>query len=161
MKADTLISAAALAISILSLGFSFYFWRRSFRPILTVAAKTHEAKSDVITYDLVFLNSGTIPAKNIRITAEGALTTAFGRGASEKNKQRWLACFNRTIPILQNGYSVSCSFGTTQENDAGFWKYNAIIPVIVTYEGWFGWKYQEGQSVQIVNSESFTEYSWS
>ena len=45
-------------------------------------------------------------------------------------------------------------------NDAGFWKHKAIIPVTVTYKDWFGWKYSESQDIQIVGSDSFTDYYW-
>lgn len=158
---DRLIAAAALAISFCSLGISVYFWSRSFRPIVTAAVKTHSAGSEAIVYDLVVLNSGAIPAKNIRITApEKSLAGAFGRDASLENKQRWLACFNHVIAILHNNDKVLCSFGTTEANDAGFWKYNATIIVRINYEGWFGNRYTEEQNIQIAGSESFTGYSW-
>jgi uncharacterized repeat protein (TIGR01451 family) len=158
---STQLAAVALAVSFCSLAISFYFWRRSFRPIVTVAAKTNEATGDYITYDLVFLNSGTIPAKDIQITVlDSALASAYGEEANEGNKQRWLACFARAIPLLQNGFSVKCSFGFTKLNDTGFWKHGAIIPVTIAYKDWFGWGYTEKQSIQIFNSESFTGYSW-
>jgi hypothetical protein len=45
-------------------------------------------------------------------------------------------------------------------NDTGFWKYKAIIPIIVRYEDWFGSKYGEKQTIQIFSSDSFTGFSW-
>ncbi len=158
----TIIAAAALAISFCSLVVSIYFWSRSFRPIVTAVVKTHAAGNEKIAYDLVVLNSGTLPARNIRITAaENWLGAALGRDTSEENKQKWLACFNNQgIVLLHNNDRVSCSFGTTEANDAGFWKYDATIPVMITYEGWFGKKYKETQNIKISDSNSFTGYFW-
>ena len=71
---------------------------------------------------------GTLPARNIRISAVGnSVEAALGRDASKENRQRWLACFNHVIAVLQNNDRVSCSFGTTKANDNGFWKYAATI----------------------------------
>jgi hypothetical protein len=111
-------------------------------------------------YDLVVMNSGTIPAKNVRVAAvEGSLEAALGGDASTANKQRWLACFSEVIPVLQNGERMSCSFGTTQANDTGFWKYHATIAIRVFYEGRW-WKHQDEQVIRIADSDSFTGYSW-
>lgn len=158
---DTLIAAASLAVALCALAISYYFWRLSFRPIVTAAVKTNSGGNVAICYDLVVLNSGTIPAKSIRLIADdGALNPTFGRDASEENKQLWLACFHIEIPILQNGAKYSCSFGTTQANDAGFWKYGAIIPITIAYDGWFGTKYCEEQTIRIIDSDSFTGHQW-
>ena len=167
-----MVAATALAISLASLLISFDIWTRSFRPIVTAAVRTHEAGNIAIAYDLVLLNSGTIPARNIRITAtEEALGPTFGKGASVEDKQRWLAGFNSVIPILHNNAQTSCSFGTTQADDAGFWKYDATIPIVIRYESWLGgwlssWfgnrfkHFEENQIIQIADSNSFTGGSW-
>jgi hypothetical protein len=88
------------------------------------------------------------------------LATAFGADASADNKKRWLACFNQVIGILQNNDRVQCSFGTTMAADTGFWKHNAVISIIITYEDWFGRKYNENQNLKIADSNSFTGYLW-
>jgi hypothetical protein len=157
---DAIIALAALFVSLCSFLISLDVWRRSFRPIVTVAVKTHAGGNQAILYDLVILNSGTIPARNVRITSkESSLASAFGGHASPANRQRWLACFSEVIPVLHNSEKMSCSFGTTQANDAGFWKYRATIRVKVTYEGRWG-KYQEEQDIRIADTDSFTGYSW-
>jgi hypothetical protein len=44
------------------------------------------------------LNSGTIPAKNVRIMPQrGSLAAALGADATAEKKQRWLACFDVVI----------------------------------------------------------------
>jgi hypothetical protein len=67
---------------------------------------------------------------------DAALVSALGRDASEANKKRWLVCFQETILLLHSNDQVSCSFGTTKENDTGFWKHRATIPIRVSYESW-------------------------
>jgi hypothetical protein len=128
--------------------------------------KTHGAGNISITYDLVVLNSGTLPARNIRIIADPrSLDTALGGDASEENKEKWLAAFDRIIFVLHNGDKTSASFGTTKENNAGFWRYGATISITLTYEHWFrtGWfrrSYKEQQKIRIADSESLTDYHW-
>jgi len=156
-----MIASAALAVSFCSLGLSVYFWRRSFRPIVTAVVKTHAAGSELIAYDLVVLNSGSLPAKDIRIMAnDTSLAAAFGEDATAENKERWLACFKNEIAVLQNNDRVSCSFGTTKKGDSGFWKTSAQIPITVTYKGWFGRSFTDAFSIRIADSNSFTGYSW-
>jgi hypothetical protein len=158
---NTVISGAAFLVSLCSLLFSLFLWKRSSRPIVSVAVKTHNPGNVAIAYDLVVLNSGTIPARNIRIQAKkDALDAALGQDATAENKRRWLACFNVVIGLLHNGDRVSCSFGTTQANNTGFWKYNVCLPIEITYEDWFGWKYRDIQTIRIATSDSFTGYSW-
>jgi len=166
---DTLIAVIALVVSSFSLLISIYIFLRSFRPIVTIAVKTHSGDETKIRYDFVVRNSGARPARNIRIKAdESALASAFGREASDWTKERWLACFNLVIPFLQNDDHTSCSFGYTRKGDAGFWKYRATIPVRISYEGWvakkyerwFGNKYEEPHTIWITDSDSFTGYYW-
>jgi len=160
---DTLIALIALAISGVSLGTSIRFWRRSFRPLVTAAVRTHGAGNEGITYNLVLLNSGTIPARNIRLSANNeSLANAFGSGATPEQRLKWLVCFKpeTEIPILHNGDRVSCSFGTTKSQEDGFWKYKATISVCIKYSGWFGLSYEERHDIKILDSDSFTGYMW-
>lgn len=166
MKADanTLIAATALFVSLCSLMISVYFWMRASRPIVTAAVKTHPGQQKgPIFYDLVVQNSGSIPAKDVRITVEEIkLTAAFGKGATEKLKPDIYAVFATTLLILQNGDKVVWGpFAYTDGIDTGFWKYNTSIPIVIRYKGWFGrLPYKEEQRIQIVSSESVTGYLW-
>lgn len=159
---EAYLEVLAISIAFLSLVLAFFGWRRSFRPIVTVAVKTHDASDQLIAYDLVVLNSGTLPAKNIHLTVdERSLALALGRGASEEDQKRWLACFRQVIPSLQNNDNVSCSFGYTNDTGTGFWKPNAALHVTIKYRGWFGWwRYRDWQELRIVDSASFTGFSW-
>lgn len=166
MVASTVISIAAVTISVFSLFFAMYVRRRTFRPIVSVVVKTHAAGNERIMYNLMVFNSGTVPAKNIRIRAEEeSLIAALGRDASSENKTKWLAAFEANIYILHSNDRTSCSFGTTERNDDGFWKYEATIGISIIYEHWFrrlGFRrtYTERQKIQILDSDSFTGYQW-
>ena len=160
---DILIALAALTMSLLALGMSFYFWKRQFRPIVTAAVKTHSGGNNEIAYKLVVLNSGSIPATNIRLIVydRAGLKAALGAGASEDNQNRWLACFHESteIPLLQNGDKTSCSFGMTHMNpQQSFWKPQAMFPIRIVYHDWFGAKYDSDplNMLQIADSDRFT-----
>ncbi|MDD2180742.1 hypothetical protein OIN59_25270 [Acidovorax sp. D2M1] len=137
--------------------------QKQFRPIVSVAVRTESGSESGIFYKLEVLNSGSIPAKDISLSADpSSLSDAFGADASEKYKKMWLACFSPSlkIDILHNQSRVTCSFGTTRGSDQGFWKYRARISITVRYQGWFGKAYEEKQVIQILDSASFTGYMW-
>jgi hypothetical protein len=160
---DQIVAIIALIVSIVSLGLSVYFWRRQFRPIITATVKTAAAGNISIAFSLQIKNSGSLPAKNIKLLAnQSDLQNAFGNDATEENKNRWLAAFNEenVIPILQNGESITCSFGMSQPNDSGFWKYRANLLITIEYFGWFGNHYVDTQNLKFIDSESFTGFLW-
>jgi len=125
--------------------------------------KTHSAGNNIITYDLEVLNSGVLPAKSIRIkVVDKSINNALGNNAGDDDKRRWLSCFepDNNISVLHNNERIRCSFGTSQANNEGFWKYKSKIPVTIEYKGWFGKKYIQKQEIQIIDSESFTGFMW-
>lgn len=164
MKIDIWVSLVALIVSILSLLVAIRYASKTFRPIVAAMVKTYSGGNISIIFNLVVLNSGTIPAREIKLRAKQVdLNLALGKDSDEANRSRWLACFadKCTIPVLLNGERVSCSFGLSQNEDAGFWKYNAEIPITIEYKGWFGKTYCEKHTLYIRDSESFTGAMWS
>ena len=159
---DTKIAVVSLIVSLLALSMSFVFWLRQFRPIITASVRTAASGNVAITYNLKIMNSGSIPARNIKIQInESDIEQFLGSGASEKLRELWLRSINKSsIYILQNGDSASCSFGLTEENNSGFWRYGAEFPIVISYEGWFGYKFKETQLIKIQNSDSFTHFNW-
>jgi len=103
-----------------------------------------------------------VPAKNIQINRGGEFKGSLWCDATSVNKERWLSCFKPETKILylRNGERDSCSFGTSQGEDAGFWKYGATFDIELTYEGWFGRKFKEKQQLRIQDSNSFTGFHW-
>ncbi|WP_256750315.1 hypothetical protein [Mesorhizobium sp. Mes31] len=167
MTPELIVAIVALVVSAVALGFSIFFWRRQFRPIVTAAVKTHSGGNNGIAYNLIVLNSGSIPAKNVRLIPydPAALKGALGEGADEAGRKAWLACFDpsTSIPLLQNGDRTSCSFGMTHRDPRqSFWKPMAEFPIRVEYEGWFGVRYNKDppQILQIADSDSFTGGMW-
>lgn len=155
-----MVSVIALLVSACSLLISSDIWRRTARPVVAVAVKTHGGGNIAIFYDLVVLNSGTMPAKNIRLIAgSNSLAAALGPDATPANRARWLACFDKVIPMLLNNERTTCSFGTTMANDAGFWKHGAVIDIEVAYEGRW-WTHRDKQQLRIADTDSFTGYYW-
>ena len=161
---NVLVAIIALFVSLLSLIVAVSYARKTFRPIVSVMVKTHSGGSVSISYNLQILNSGSIPAKEIRLKADHEdIEKAIANQQFDDRKDEWLACFtdDSTIMLLQNGEKVSCSFGLTRPNDSGFWHYGASIPVTIEYKGWFGKEYRDQQIIQIKDSDSFTGYFWS
>lgn len=161
---DLWLSFLAVVISSISLVVAVKYASRSFRPIVSVAVRTHAAGNEAITYNLEVINSGSIPARDIQIRALLAdVESAIKSPGSEEKKRVWLSCFDQEcrIPVLQNGEKVSCSFGMSKADDSGFWKYGATIPVVVEYKSWFWKSYVDSQTLYIRDSDSFTGYMWS
>lgn len=157
------LSFIAVFISFTSLIIAVRFASRSFRPIVTAMVKTHASGNLATIFDLEIMNSGSIPAKNIRLKAQQSdIDNALGQDSTIENKDRWLRCFKdeNIINILQNNSSVKCSFGQSKATHQGFWKYKANLPITIEYEGWFGRKYIQNQNIQIIDSNSFTGYHW-
>ena len=158
------IAIFALLVSFFSLIVTIRYASKSFRPIVTAAVKTHSGGNEAIIYNLVIKNSGSIPARQVRIQVEeNQLAQAFGADSCDEHYRRiWLACFSSSneVSLLQNGDSVSCSFGTTKGGNQGFWRYGASIAVTIRYQSWFGRQYCEEQILKIRDSDSFTGYLW-
>ncbi|WP_159091600.1 hypothetical protein [Aminobacter sp. MSH1] len=156
------IALAAVAISLVALLLSIHFWRRSFRPIVTAMVRSNKSGNLATAFDLVLLNSGSIPARSVtlHITDDRQLENALDKAPLDR-RSRFLSCFLKgtKVPILHNGAEVSCSFGYVSQTDS-FWKGGAEFPILVRYEGWFGKIYVERQTLRIVSSTSFTDFSW-
>ena len=152
----------ALFVSFSAVIQSTIFFRRSFRPIVTAMVRKAAGGNEAIAYNLVLLNSGTIPAKNITLYVrdQRRLEAALDH-ASYEHRSAFLSCFTdkNYIPIIHNGSEVSCSFGYTKRTD-GFWKPGATFPICIRYEGMFGSVYTERQIIKITNSENFTGTEW-
>ena len=162
---NSIISIISLIIAFISLSLSFYFWRLSFRPIVTAMVKTFESGPQNTAFNLEISNTGTIPAKNIQLQVKHRdIKDALGEDSGKENKKKFLSCFNseRSILILHNNSKTECSFGycSSSKSEKGFWKYESVFPITIKYQGWFGKKYLSTQQLQIIDSESFTGFTW-
>lgn len=162
MASSDQIALVAILVSFAALIQSFYFWRRSFRPIVTAMVRTNGSGNVATVFDLVLQNSGSVPARNVtlHIADPSQLERALD-DASTEQRATYLSCFDSEtiVPIIQNGAEISCSFGFVAQAES-FWKAEAALPITIRYEGWFGKAYVEHQTLKIVSSKSFTGYSW-
>ncbi len=162
MTTSDKLALVALLVALVTFLQSTYFWRRSFRPIVTAMVRSSGGGNEAIAYSLYVQNSGSIPARNVTLHVhdQRQLEAALDDAPADL-RGTFLKCFSAgtTIPILQNGASVSSSFGFTRRTDS-FWKHRAKFDIKVRYEGWFGRVYIERQSVVIADSENFTGATW-
>ena len=91
---EAIVAIIALVVAIISLALSIFFWKRQFQPIITLAVKTAVAGNVSIAFNLQIKNSGSIPARDIRLTVDQAvLENALGSSTDQKNRKRCLAKF--------------------------------------------------------------------
>ena len=158
-----IIGLSTLLVASATLGFSLYCWKKSFRPMLSIMVVSHKFLEDRTALNLEIINSGSLPAKDIRLIAnKDSLEEAYGSGVNDEDKNRWVCCFDEDniINALQQNHKIHCSFGTFKENDTGFWKYKSKIGVTLKYKDFFGRSYEDEQQLVLINSDSFTGYSW-
>jgi hypothetical protein len=164
MDQTDMVAISALVISLATLIVTVLHWRRSARPIVSAMVKTHlvdENRKAIL--NLTLMNSGTMPARNItlRTCEEGKLDAALDN-PTEEEKVNYLECLSGQpyVAVLQNGAEISCAFGYFGPTGRSFWKPLATFPILIRYEGWFGWVYEEEQIIKIADSTSFTDSAW-
>jgi hypothetical protein len=114
---DLLIPIGALAISILSFYFSIKSWLETNRPIVVARVTTKAGGNISMVLDIIVQNVGNRPAKNIDLRVPqkelDSFLTAI-KGDPLRNDIE--ACFSDkgNIPVLENGRSVTNSFGVLQ-----------------------------------------------
>lgn len=59
------VNVGALVATVIALGLSLHFWRRQFRPLVTAMVRTHHGDNTGLYFNLVVLNSGSIPARDV------------------------------------------------------------------------------------------------
>ncbi|UDQ98343.1 hypothetical protein AAEX28_15370 [Lentisphaerota bacterium WC36G] len=161
---EIIISLTSLAIALIALITSIYFYCKQFRPILSVMVKTYKDGNKARAYNLEIINCGSLPAINIKLSCNDEdLQKAISENAIPDDKKRFLECFSEQTEILRlhNGSTTSCSFGMTREVNT-FWNYMAIIPVTISYQHPYSKKkrYTDNINIQIRDSNSFTYGCW-
>jgi len=157
------VSLAALIVSILSYYFAVRSWRESYRPIVTARVTTHSSGNIGAALNLLVENTGTRPARNIRLTVdEAVLNEAFDPNHANRYREGVRACFSEkfVIPVLANGATVSNSFGLVSRNEQNTWKWHSRVPVRITYEDLSGRKFTHDLDLFIANNEGFASGAW-
>lgn len=139
---STFFATSALIVSLISLLITVWLWRESNRPVVTARIKTHRGGNVAILYNLEVVNSGTRPAKDVRLIVDlddlaHAVVPPSERGVDFAQTMRCVArCFEMraTISVLLNSETRSNSFGHTSREDP-FWVPGAAIPISISYRG--------------------------
>jgi len=109
------------------------------RPVVTARVATHDGGNTGIALNIIVQNTGNRPAKNVRLLVkEKDLEEALLPNADDKFKGHVKRCFSDEgiIPILENGRSVSNSFGAMGARSGGeTWKVNSMLNIEVLYQG--------------------------
>ena len=164
---QTIFSVAAVIISVISLAVTVWLWQQSNRPVVTARIKTHSGGNMAITYLLELVNSGTRPAKNVRLHAShdkiaAALMPEAHNDSHFATHLRIVErCFEERsmVPVLLNGEATTNPFGHTSAEHP-FWQPGATMQLQVTYHGLQGQRYSSLITIKIDDTAGFAGASY-
>ncbi|WP_131453056.1 hypothetical protein [Xanthomonas citri] len=159
---DLFFATGALIVSLISLLITIWLWRESNRPVVTARIKTHNGGNIAILYNLEVVNSGSRPARNVRLSIKQsdlnqALVSSDKRGQGFEGHLRLVnRCFEgrAAIPILLNSETCSNAFGHTSKEDP-FWLPGALLPISISYQGIEGQSYKADVCIKIDDTAGF------
>jgi hypothetical protein len=157
-----MFSVGALIISVISLCVTVWLWQQSNRPVVTARIKTHSGGNIAIMYLLELVNSGSRPAKNIRLhVTQEQITSAL---TPEAKNQPGFADHLRTIErcfeeraivqVLLNGEITANPFGYTSI-ERPFWRPGATMRLQISYHGLQGQRYTSRVTIRIDDTAGF------
>lgn len=153
-----IISASALAISLISFGFAVYSWREAHRPIVIAHITTESGGNAGIALNLLVENTGNRPAQDVELIA----TEADVRGASIQSDLPLDAerCFfsNIRIPVLANGRRCTNAFWHLGQADS--WRAGAEIPVTLRYCDLHGRRFSNKHRLVLADDAGFAQTFW-
>lgn len=158
-----MISALAIMISALSLYYARRAWLDSNRPVVVARVTTEGGGNLAILYNLLVENTGSRPAKNIRLrVAPADLDRALLAGQTGL-RDAVEACFApaTSIPILANGRSITSSFGSTGvESQDPTWIPDSEFNITLRYEDLEDRHYEHVFTLRIADDSGFAGFSW-
>ncbi len=159
-----IFSASALTASLVSLLFQGMLWRRSNRPIVSAYicdAEPEDKSKKTFPFKLVLINTGNMPATNIYFSAkESDIEKIFEQGTEDIRKSIVANCFENDseVPLLVNGERIETTFGFSGDignNKRTGLKYDAWLPVRITYYDLSSRKYTSSLKLRIRDREGF------
>jgi hypothetical protein len=161
---SAIFSGLAIVVALVSIWLTRRSWLQTYRPIVSAYIETRGGAEGTIKYDIVVLNSGNRPAKEIRLQAdEKMVRSCFGEAQPEGVISAILNCFKPEgqISLLANGTSTRSSFGYTTGNEASsVWKYDSKIPIVILYKDLTGRKFKAKLDIMIRDTQTFSGGSW-
>ena len=160
------ISVTALTISLVSLLFQQVRWRESNRPIVSAYlsnAIPEDIKSTkIIAFKLVLVNTGNIPATNIRISAKKSdIEKIFFDNTDKETKSIVEDCFEEKseVALLLNGEKIETAFGISEYLNGLKWKglkWDRIwLPITITYKDLNKKRYRSSLKLRLRDRNGF------
>lgn len=135
--------------------------QRTNRPFIIAKVTTHAEGNISTAFNLIVHNTGTSPAKNIRLSvSESELEVAF---ASDRLKKYVKNCFSDKgiIPVLENGHHVTNSFGILHRNpEESTWKPDSVLNVEISYQDLDGNEYHHKIQLKLATDTGFAGSWW-
>lgn len=155
------VAIFSACVSGISLVFSILSWRQANRPIVSARITTASGGNCGIVLNIIIENTGSRPARDIRLIASRADVVAAlipAEGEIPIDAQR---CFfsNVSIPILANGRSTSNSFGHLGRQE-GAWRPSAEIPIKIVYRDLWRRKFKSKMHLLLADDAGFAQTFW-
>jgi hypothetical protein len=116
-----------------------------------------------IPLSLVVENTGTRPAKNIRMVVDETLLNQFIVLHPSNSLTRQIrACFSSDgiIPVLANGKSVSNSFGLISDDANATWKGDPRFDIRISYQDLDGRQFRHTIPLFVKEDQGFASGFW-
>jgi hypothetical protein len=158
-----LVAAAALVVSVLSFYFSIKSWRESNRPIVITRISTSDSGEGIAFLDLLVENTGSRPAKNIKLSVNNQnLHAALVSSPDQPTRKYIERCFaeDTVIPILANGKAASSAFGILSYDERSDWRRFATFDVFIKYHDLDGREYNHSIPLLITSDQGFAGGVW-
>jgi hypothetical protein len=131
---------------------------------VVIARVTTEAGGNQgILYNLLVENTGSRPAKNIRLRVAPEDLDRALRAGQTGLREAVEACFDATtsIPILANGRCITSSFGSTGvESQDPTWIQDSEFNITLLYDDLEGRRYEHVITLRIADDSGFAGFSW-
>lgn len=139
-------------------------YQKANRPFITAKVTTHAEGNIASALNITVHNSGTSPAKNIRLRVnDSELKAAFSNETSDTLKKYIINCFSAKgmIPVLENGQSVTNSFGIFHiDPKESTWKRDTILNIEISYLDLDGNEYNHKIPLKLASDIGFAGSRW-
>jgi hypothetical protein len=162
----TICTAIIAVASVFSFWNTIRLWQKTYRPVLSAFVETSSSGNIATFYNLIIVNSGNRPAKNINLKLnlndqEFAQCVTQDINSTEVTNIR--KCFSKEaeISLLVDGSKKSAAFGLVSARNAdNIWKYESVLPIEITYQDLDDKHYKSKLNLIIKDSKSFSGISW-
>ena len=155
-----LLSIFAVLVAFVTLCFTMRTWKKSFRPIISAMIRTIDHRETIRSFKLELLNTGLIPAKNVKLIANYSdLQDCLDKSVTESFFNTILKCFNNDTVILSmhQNCPFKCHFGHCSTESSKFWIYGKEFSIKIKYQDFFRKNYEQILKIKIMDSTNFTD----